>query len=365
MLRRLMSLAVPAGPIVHPSELRFSLADPDRKLRRVMLAQEVARPRLGPPFRRRGDRWLLRFPRPDADRMEYLLELTWSDGRTELVPDPANPLRAPGPFGEKSAVELEAYSAPGWLRSQAPPGRVEHVRVRVGRLKTTMVVPVWHHHGAGAGAPQPHHGAWAGVPQPHTLLLVHDGPEYAEYSLLLHFLDAIAAEGRVPPVAAALLPPVERNETYSASALYAAALAREIVPALAKAVPHERRIGIGASLGALAMLHAHRRHPQLFDALLLQSGSYFRRRFDRQEAEFPRFERISRFVGEVLRGKDPAPIPVAITCGTAEENLANNRAVAAALAEQGYDVRFATVRDAHNWTCWRDGLDPHLPELLR
>ena len=35
------------------------------------------------------------------------------------------------------------------------------------------------------------------------------------------------------------------------------------------------RVGVGVSLGALAMLHAHRTQPPAFDALFLQSGSFF------------------------------------------------------------------------------------------
>jgi len=122
---------------------------------------------------------------------------------------------------------------------------------------------------------------------------------------------------------------------------------------------------MGASLGGLAMLHAHRRHPKLFDGLLLQSGSFFRQRSDKQESTFPRYRRITRFVGTVLRGIEGArAIPVAITCGTAEENRANNEAVAAALRAQGYPAWVGLVRDAHNWTCWRDAFDPHLPALI-
>jgi enterochelin esterase-like enzyme len=351
MLPRLMSAAVAEGPIVDPTEVRFSLPDPERKLRRVVLAQEVSRPRLGPSFTRRGDRWICSFPRPDADRFEYLLELTWRRGRRELALDPTNPLRATGPFGDKSVVELEGYRPPAWLAVEPHPGILRRVPLRVGRLRTTLDVPLW--------TPGD-----VGVHLHHPLLVVHDGPEYARFSLLLHFLGAMHALGRIPAVSVALLEPVDRNETYSASALYSAALAREIVPALTRTVPHDRVVGMGASLGALAMLHAHRRHPKLFDALFLQSGSFFRQRWDKQESGFPRFRRINRFVGEVLAARGAAPVPAAITVGTAEENLANNGAVAAALDEQGYDVRFATVRDAHNWTCWRDGLDPHLTELL-
>ncbi len=93
---------------------------------------------------------------------------------------------------------------------------------------------------------------------------------------------------------------------------------------------------MGASLGALG-------------ALYLQSGSYFRQRYDRQESGFPRFRRISRFVGQVLGGRGtPDGIPVTITCGTVEENVDNNRAVARALAGAGYDLRAVEHRDAHN-----------------
>jgi enterochelin esterase family protein len=350
MLPRLMS-AVAEGPVVEASVVRFALPDPGRRLRRVVLAQEVRRPRLGPAFARAGDDWICSFPRPDVDRFEYLLELTWRSGRTELVPDPTNPLRAPGPFGARSVVELEGYRAPDWLRVEPDPGTLRRLCLRTGRLRTGLEVPVWT-----VGD--------VGVHLHHSLLVVHDGPEYAELALLLRFLGSMHALGRVPAVSVALLQPVDRNETYSASALYGAALAREIVPALAATVPHDRVVGMGSSLGALAMLHAHRRHPRLFDALFLQSGSFFRQRWDKQESGFPRFRRISRFVGEVLAGRGAAPIPVALTVGTGEENLANNRAVAAALDAQGYDVRFATVRDAHNWTCWRDGFDPLLTELL-
>jgi enterochelin esterase family protein len=98
---------------------------------------------------------------------------------------------------------------------------------------------------------------------------------------------------------------------------------------------------------------------------MLQSGSFFRLRWDRQESGFPRFQRISRFVGQVLYGATAAtPIAITLTCGAAEENLANNRAVASALRRQGHAVSLHVNRDAHNYVGWRDALDPHLVQLL-
>lgn len=334
------------GPRVLPDAVELSLPDPGGQHRSVSLVQEVVRPRLGPSFRRVEDGWRLPFRRPEADRLEYLLAI---DGA--LRPDPANDHVASGPFGDKSVIEWPEYVPPGWLRSEGDEGSVEELALPVRRLVararvlvyTTPVAPA-------ADAP---------------LVVAHDGPEYAAYSGLTRFLDAMSREERIPPLRAALIAPIDRNETYSASALYAAALVRELLPQIAKRFPHGPRVGLGASLGALALLHAHRRHPQAFDALLLQSGSFFRQRFDKHEAGFPRYGRINRFVGTVLRrGGEARPIPVAITCGTAEENLANNRAVAEALERDGYPVRLGEQRDAHNWTCWRDTFDPYLPRLL-
>jgi enterochelin esterase family protein len=198
------------------------------------------------------------------------------------------------------------------------------------------------------------------------LLLVHDGPEYAARAALLHWAGAMIEAGAVAPFRVALLPPGDRNEWYSASAAYGRSLGRLILPALRGLVPVAGRpVGMGASLGALAMLQAQRAWPGTFAGLFLQSGSYFVPRFDRQESGFPRYGRIVRFVRGVLRATAVAePIPVAMTCGTEEENIHNNRLMAAALADQGYPVRLAGLPNRHDFESWRDGLYPHLTELL-
>jgi pimeloyl-ACP methyl ester carboxylesterase len=82
---------------------------------------------------------------------------------------------------------------------------------------------------------------------------------------------------------------------------------------------------MGASLGALAALHAQRRHADLFGGLFLQSGSFFNRKLDPQESGFARFGRITRFVADTQRRTlMPVPVPVTMTCGELEENLGNN-----------------------------------------
>lgn len=53
-----------------------------------------------------------------------------------------------------------------------------------------------------------------------------------------------------------------------------------------------------------------------------------------------------------------------VTCGAREENLANNRALAAALAAQRYPITVHEVDDGgHTWDCFRRGLDAALAPL--
>jgi enterochelin esterase-like enzyme len=196
------------------------------------------------------------------------------------------------------------------------------------------------------------------------LLVVLDGPDYVRRASLLRLLRRLVDEERVPAHRVAVIRPEDRFETYSASIPYARALTATLDELTGRG--RGRRVGLGSSLGGLALLHAHRLEPRAFSGLFLQSGSYFRRRTDPQEGRFPRFSRVDRFVGTVLNAKDRArPVPTTITCALDEENYANNAAVAQALAAQGYAVNFHAARGGHDWPTWRRALESHLAPLLR
>jgi hypothetical protein len=134
---------VTVSPEVGSSDVVFRVADPGGDLAGVNLYQEVQRPRIGPAFTQDRDRaWRLRFPRAEIDRMEYMLELARADGTVELTPDPANRLRAPGPFGDKSVVEWPEYGAPEWLEgSFENPGTIVHGSVDCRPLKASLSTP--------------------------------------------------------------------------------------------------------------------------------------------------------------------------------------------------------------------------------
>jgi len=335
----------PASSAPTPDEVVLSVADPGARFRAVRLVSDLLKREPPRPLARRGPGlpWELRLSLPSVDRLEYQLQVVNTDGRTELVLDPGAPT-ASGPFGPKSVLELPGYREPAWLAVDAPPGEVEQLTLESKRLCAAVRGLLWRPAGADPDEPLP-------------LLVAHDGPEYAEHAALLRYL----ASGEVP-VRAALLAPVRRDDHYGASPRYAAALAEELVPALG---PARTVVGLGASLGALALLHAHVSHPGVFAGLFLQSGSFFQPRTDPWESEHSRFGPITRFVRRLHGGREAvASIPVTMTCGTGEENLANNRAMRNTLVRYGVEADLVLARDGHTWTGWRDGFHPQLGRLL-
>jgi enterochelin esterase-like enzyme len=353
------------GAVAGVDTATFRLADPQRRLTGVRLVVHARIPGELLEFSYEAGGWQLTLPRPPVWRLEYRLELRHPDGGTEEICDPGNPRRVGGAFGDKSVLEFPDYREPVWLRLTATtPGSWRELVVPAPPIRGQITVRIW-----SPATPTGH------------LLVAHDGPEYDRLSSLGHYSAAMVGAGAVPPHHLVLLAPGERNEWYSANPAYSFALVADVLPRLYQVLDSaEPIVGMGASLGGLAMLHAQRRYPDAFAGLFLQSGSFFIPRLDRHEAPFRRYLRIVRFTGKLHRAADgrrlagPAqvpvhekgtPVPTVLTCGLAEENLHNNREMAETLRRQGYPVTMAEVPDAHNYTGWRDAFDPYLTELLR
>jgi enterochelin esterase-like enzyme len=320
--------------------------DPEPRFAGVRLCSDL--PLTDREFVRDDGGWVLHLPQLHLARLEYQLEIRDLDGAWHVICDPGNPQLAPGPFGDKSVLSAPGYRPPSWLKERPPMGERSELEVRV--LGQRLSIPIW----------SPADGEL-------PLLVAHDGPEYDALAALTRYAGAMLEREAVAPFRVALLPPGDRNEWYSASATYGRALCTRIVPALRSQVPVAGRpVGIGASLGALAMLHAHCRYPDAFDALFLQSGSFFWPRFDSHERRFPYYRRVVRFVTGVHDGGLPSrPVPAVLTCGLIEENIENNRLMVKTLRGSSYPATLHEVPDMHNYTAWRDAFDPYLTELLR
>ena len=333
-------------------QLTFRVPDPGRQLAGVRLRQDIAMPPDLVEFRRSGDWWELVIPRPPVSRLEYLLELRHDNGSSEWVTDPENPMRVAGAFGMKSVLEFPGYQPPSWLSAPAEPGTSRTFDLPAPPLGAEISVRTW----SPAGAPDD---------EPLPLLVVHDGPEYDSLASIIRYLSAGVTGNWLPRLRAALLSPGPRDAWYSANAGYARALRRSVILPLVSRLATTARIGMGTSLGALAMLHAHCRYPDAFDALFLQSGSFFCPSLDSHERRFPYYRRIVRFVAAAHSGSlRVRTVPVVLTCGQIEENVANNRLMTQVLRAEGYQANLHEVPDLHNYTAWRDAFDPHLTRLL-
>ena len=224
--------------------LTLRVPDPDARWRAVRVATDVPLPTR--ELERRNGDWVLELPPLRLDRVEYVLELEHPDGGTKTIADPTHDTLAPGAFGSKSVLEAADYAPPAWLHADVPRGRI--ARVGLGRImRRRLETEVWTPEGLDGPAP---------------VLLAHDGPEFDSLAGLTRWAAVMVDRGRLPPFRLVLLPPGDRDNWYSASEGYARAFATQLLPALRRHVPVEGPVaGMGASLGALAMLHVHRRHP--------------------------------------------------------------------------------------------------------
>jgi enterochelin esterase family protein len=345
-----------SSPLVLEDKVEFHFPDADGRVKAVVLYQEVQWPRSGPALQRGEEGFWAELPRPPVDRMEYSFQVSWEDGGLTWIPDPLNPLRTASPFGDKSVVEFPSYRPPEWVGKPAgQAGQIIPLQLNCPSLGATMEGKLWSSPNSRPEEPLP-------------LLLVLDGGDYQRYTGIIQMLGRGVEDGRLPRLRAALLRPRRREVDYAASPTFANCLADEVLPGLEELVRvapgPKMRVGMGASLGALAVLHAQWCRPETFGALFLQSTSFVGR-VEQQWSSLKHADRMAEFTEGLLRGRSaPSLVPVTMTCGVVEEILLANTGVAAALRELGYPVSLRKLADGHNWTAWRDAFDPHLIDLL-
>jgi enterochelin esterase family protein len=338
-------------PKLLDDHLRFRLELAEPAVTGVVLQcdRAVGGPRM---FRRDATDWVLDVPRPALSRLEYRFAVARGD-EVEVVLDPANPLTVRTAFGDRSVLELPGYAPPAWLSAPSVEGRLEALSL-AGETADEVPVTVWSPLDLGDDEPAP-------------LLLVHDGAEYDQLARITSYCGALVADGRLPPHRAALAHPVIRDAWYSGSPQYLRTIADAGLNRLGERYAVRGPVVVvGASLGGLTALLLGLLAAPRVGGVYSQSGSFFQVRHDDSESGYRYFGRISRLVQSVLDMRHAAhPLVVGMTCGALEENAANNRDMASALRRAGHEVTLREVPDLHNYTAWRDALDPGLTDVLR
>lgn len=339
-------LARNAMPLVEPDAVTFLFHGDAEAVRLRHFMHDIPN---GAPFERVPGcgLWHLRLAMPEATRFEYKLDVV-RDGHGEWINDPHNPEVATDPFGANSVGHSFGYAPPDWTRPDpaAPAGRFEEVTIDSRAFGETRAVRAYLPAGVEAGRAYP-------------LVILHDGEDFVAHAGLPTAVDSLIRSGKVPPFVAALPQPGERNREYTGDPRHARFLTDELLPALRDRLPVRRdpagTVLMGASLGAVASLATAFRHPGVYGAVALKSGSFV---FDRAmlETRDPLFARVADFVDRLRDGTGRLPPRAFVGCGVHEGLIGQNRVLARFLREQRVAVRFLETRDAHHWQNWRDQL---------
>lgn len=204
--------------------------------------------------------------------------------------------------------------------------------------------------------------------QPRPLLITHDGADYDALARLTKRAGGLMGSGKVRPFRVALVDPAWelRNNWYSCSAAYADALTQSVIPEIKDRIHVEGRIAaIGASLGAISLLHAEYTYPGTFGAMMLQSTSFHHERFiSRQEVDYVERGRVEEFVEKL--GSTPfaaETMQIGITWNEGP-GVPGNKVMSNILSTQGHAMEGGLVAGGHDYESWGNALDPVLGNVL-
>ena len=327
-----------------------------------------------------------------------LSNLSWIERTRRSITDPLNPRRfldptdpgdPGGPHGFASS-EIVMPRAPdrAWLRegfTGRVQGRLVEERIESRALRRQFPRPWWEKRripgrhdrrrvwvylpgGEGAGAgPRP--------VDPRNLVVFLDGFDYAHVLAAPATLEALARRGSIGPTAALFVehgPKNYRGVDLWWNEPFGEFLADELLPWARgrfgwSKLSATRTVLAGASLGGQTALLWALRRPEVFGAVLSQSGSF-------QNAPDP-FREEPNWTARWVADHPRVPIRVHLEVGLRETVLpfgatryptilSSNRHLRDALRAKGYPLSYSEFDGGHDDGCWRQTLADGLVALL-
>jgi enterochelin esterase family protein len=267
------------------------------------------------------------------------VEYAFQDAKGRRVSDALNERRVPNGFGDFNHFFHMPESVPTPLAQRqrgVPRGTVTRHQVEtrelcVGRQRTVLLY-----------APP--------TSEPCPLVVVFDGPDYLRRVKLPTLVDNLIAQGRIRPVALAMVANggPARTVEYTCSEATLAFLLDSVLPLARQELnlvdethaPGAHAV-LGASLGGLISLYTGLRAPEVFGHVLAQSGA-----FSVWNRDFVVFE--------LARRASSQPLAVWMDCGHFEALAEGNRRMLPVLQASGHRAEYREYHGGHNYPAWRD-----------
>ncbi|OJT26946.1 esterase [Archangium sp. Cb G35] len=188
--------------------------------------------------------------------------------------------------------------------------------------------------------------------EPCPLVVVFDGPDYLRRSKLPSIVDNLVAQGRIRPIALAMVANggPARTVEYTCSEATVVFLLDKVLP-LARCelnlLDETREPGVhgvlGSSLGGLISLYTGLRAPHVFGRVLSQSGA-----FSVWNRDFVVFD--------LARNASSRPLDVWMDCGHFEALVEGNERMLPVLRSSGHRAEYREYHGGHNYSAWRDNV---------
>lgn len=285
---------------------------------------------------------------PRAARVEYKFEVQ-RNGNSYWMRDPLNSERAFDPFGSNSVCAMTDYVFPEWAN--------RHSATRKGRIEQfTLSSKVWtDDRTITMYLPNEHRPS-----KNYPLLICHDGHDYRKYASMIEILDNLIHRQEVIPLIVAFTDGVNRNPEYGANPRQAQFIVEEILPAVEARYniadgPENRGI-MGASFGGVSSLYAAWKYPEVFQKILVQSGSFAFTDIG-EHNRGPLWDPVVEFVNALRDDLSMMEGRMFMSCGTFESLIYFNRSLAPLIRQnRDIDLLYLESQDGHNWINWRDSL---------
>lgn len=196
------------------------------------------------------------------------------------------------------------------------------------------------------------------------VLYVHDGMEALDFMRMNVILDNLIADGKIPPVLAVFIPPVDREREYITTSLdrFVVFTVNDVVRMIDAVYRTDRspqhRAIVGISAGAHAALYTALKLPDVF----LNTGA-------QSSAITPQLRAVSRDASE--RNMLPPGFKLYLDCGLYDLHIrppfgeeinfvGMNREYSDLLSSLRIPHYYKEVTDGHQWASWRE----RMPEML-